>query len=53
MGIIGNTNAAGFRNGFEACRYVDAVAEDVTVIFYDITDINTDPELNSLVRRYV
>ena len=53
VGIIGNTNAAGFRNGFEACRYVDPVAEYVPVIFYNITDIDADPELNSIVRRYV
>jgi hypothetical protein len=52
VGIIGDTNAAGLRNGFEACCYVDPVAEYVPVIFDNITNIDTDPELNSMVRRY-
>jgi hypothetical protein len=53
VGIIGNANAAGLSNGLEACCYVDPVAEYVPVIFDNITDIDTDSELNSIVRRYV
>ena len=53
MRIIGNTNAAGLRNGFEPCCYVDPVAEYVPVIFDNITNIDTDPKLNSTVRGYV
>ena len=53
VGIIRDTNATGLRNGFEACCYVDPVAEYVPVIFDNIADIDTDPELNSIVRRYV
>ena len=41
------------RNAFEACCYVHVIAEYVPVIFNNITDIDTDPELNSIVRRYV
>ena len=52
VGIIRNTNAAGLRNGFEACCYVDAIAEYVPVILDNITDIDTDPKLNSIARRY-
>jgi hypothetical protein len=53
VGILGNANAARLRNGLEACRYVDPVAEYVPVIFDNITNIDAYPELNSIVRRYV
>jgi hypothetical protein len=50
--IIGNTNAAGLRNGFEPCCYVDPVAEYVPVIFDNITNIDTNAELNPIARWY-
>ena len=53
VGIVGNADAARFRNGLKACRYIDPVTEYVPVIFDNITDIDTDPELNSIVWRYV
>ncbi len=53
VGIIRDTNATGLYNRFETCCYVDTVAEYVPVILDNIADIDTDPELNSIVRRYV
>jgi hypothetical protein len=53
VGIIGNTNAARLRNGFEPCSDVDVIAEYVAVIFNNITNIDTDSELNSTMQGYV
>jgi hypothetical protein len=52
VGIIGDTNPAGLRDGLKACCYVDPVAEYVPVIFDNIADIDTDPKLNSIIQRY-
>ncbi|MGY3471176.1 hypothetical protein ACVWWR_002517 [Bradyrhizobium sp. LM3.2] len=53
VGIIRHTNATGLRNRFETRCYVDTVAEYVPIILDNIANIDTDPELNSIVRWYV
>ena len=53
VGIIGNANATRLRNGLKACCYIDPVAEYVPAIFDNITDIDTDPKLNSIIQRYI
>ena len=41
------------RNGFKTCRHVNTVAKYVPIIFDNIADINSYPELNSIVRGHV
>ena len=53
VGIIRNTNPARLRDGFEARRDVDAVAEYVPVVLDNIPDINADPELNPIIWRHI
>jgi hypothetical protein len=51
--VVGDANASGLRNGFQTRRHVDAVAEYVAVIFYDIADIETDTEFDPVVCRQI
>jgi hypothetical protein len=51
--VIGNADAAGFRNPFETCRDIDAVAEDIVVVKDDVADVNADPELDPHLRRNI
>ena len=47
----GNADTAGLGKGFETCCDVDPVAEDVAVLDNNVSDVNTDTELDALVRR--
>ena len=53
MGIIRDTYATRLGNGFETGCYIDPVAKYVPVILDNVADVDTDPELNSIVRRDV
>ena len=53
MSITENTNAARLRNGFETCRHVDTAAKYVSIMFDDIADVDSYPELDSIVWRNV
>src|SRR6516162_4850168 len=48
----GDTDAAGLGRCFEPCSDVDTVAKDVAVLDHNVAHIDTDPKLDSLVRRY-
>jgi len=44
---------ARLRDGFEACRHVNTVAKYVSIIFDNIADVDSYPELHSIVWRNV
>ena len=48
MGIIRNTDAARLRDGLDACRDVDPVAEYIPVVVDDIADV--DAEFGTRIR---
>jgi hypothetical protein len=48
-GILGNRNAPGLCDAFEACCNVDAVAEDVAFFDNDVADVDADADIDSLV----
>jgi hypothetical protein len=52
VGIIGKANTTGFGDGLETSGNVDYVAKYVAGIFDDVADIDSDPELNALIRPY-
>ena len=45
LGVIGNADAAGFRNPFEPRGDVDAVAKDIVVVDNDVADVDADAKL--------
>src|SRR5262249_54027377 len=49
VGVVGNANAARLRDVFEPSSDVDAVAENVTVLNDNVTDVDADTELDALV----
>jgi hypothetical protein len=52
MSIIGKTNTAGLRDGFETDSHIDYVAKYIAGILDNIADIDADPEFNALIRWY-
>ena len=49
MSIVGNADAAGLRDPFEARCNIDAVAKDIVVVNYNIADMNADAKLDPIV----
>ena len=52
MRIVGNANASGFRDSFEARCDIDAVAKDIIVVDDYIADVNADSKFNPEFRRH-
>src|SRR5262249_44516737 len=52
VGIFGDADAPRFRDPFQTCRHVDAVAENAADVQDDIAEINADAELDPFVRRH-
>jgi hypothetical protein len=50
VGIVGDTDAAGFRDAFQPRRDIDPITENVALIDDDIAEIDPDPELDDFVR---
>ena len=44
-------DAAGFGEALKTGRDIDALAEDITVLDHDVTDIDADPQVNALTIR--
>ena len=53
MSVIGDAHAARLGYPFEPRRDVDAVAEDVVIVDDDVADVDTDPEFDPDILRYV
>ena len=52
VGVVGDADAAGLGDAFEARGDVDAVAENVAVLDDDVADVDADAELDALVLRH-
>ena len=48
---VGDANGAGLGESLEACSDVNAITEDVAAIDDHVAEIDTDPELETPVRR--
>src|SRR5262249_18034806 len=53
LGVIREANAAGLGHSLEARRHIHAIAEDVSAVENDVTDIDADAELDALVGRQI
>jgi hypothetical protein len=53
IGVIGQADAAGLGDAFEASCDIDAIAEDVVVVDDDVADVDADPEFDSDILREV
>lgn len=49
MSIVGNGDAAGLRNSFEARRNICAIAKDIVVVYYNIVDMKADAKADPIV----
>jgi hypothetical protein len=46
--VLGNRDTTGFGDTFDPRRDVDAITEDVLAFDDDVTDVDTDPELDRI-----
>jgi hypothetical protein len=53
MGILGDADAAGFRQAFQSRRHVHPIAEDIITVGDDVVDIDADAKLDPLFLWYV
>jgi hypothetical protein len=53
LGVIGEANATGLGHALEARRHIHAIAEDVSAVENDVTDVDADSELDALVGREI
>ena len=53
MGIIGDADAAGFRDPLQTRGDVDAIAKNIVLIDDDIADVYADTKFNPNILRYV
>ena len=51
-GVFGEADASGFGDGFEPCRDVDAVAEDVVALDQDIAEMDADAPIHPVFAGY-
>jgi hypothetical protein len=51
--LLGYTNPAPGSYAFEARCYVDAVPEDVALVFDDVADIDADSEFDPVLQRHL
>jgi hypothetical protein len=47
-GVLRNRDTARFRNAFDSCCDIDAVAEDVFTFDDDVADVDPNPELDRI-----
>ena len=52
IGIIGHADPARLGDAFQPCGDVNAVAEDITIIKNDVTDMDADAKFDPLIRRH-
>ena len=49
--VVGNADAAGLGEFFQAGGDVDAVAEDIVLVDHDVAEMDADAEFDPLIRR--
>jgi hypothetical protein len=47
-----HTDPIGFGEGFEPCRNVDAIAENIVAVDNNVPEVDADAELDAMVRRH-
>jgi hypothetical protein len=52
IGVVRHTDAARLGDTFKARRDIDAIAEDIAIVNYNIADVNADAEFDPLVLRH-
>ena len=48
-----DTNSAWFRQGFEPCRDINAVAIDVASVLNDVAEIDSHAQFDATIRRHI
>jgi len=48
-----NHNPTGIRERFQSHRNVDAISEDIIIVYYDVAHVDADTKLNTSIGRHI